>query len=198
MKKGTQLIVVLGIFLCVILTFLNLLKINQSLALSNKTSELSKNLLVPEYLTTLELRDLQNNQHEIFSSKSSYKLLIFGNLGCEACALLLEDVYKNEEEFIGNSIDINFIWLNTSTDVQMVSHYLEEKVGSYTNQYIQHLTISLDEYQNLGFDQAPTPLISIYNADGYLRFQSYGYSIAIVEQMINVDNLKNPFIQGWE
>lgn len=199
MKKGTQIIVILGIFTCVVLTFLNLLKINQSSALSDKTtSKLTENLLVPEKLTSLELTDLQNNQYEIFSSESSYKLLIFGSPGCEACALLLKDIYLNEQKFIEKSIDINFIWLNTGSEVQRVSDYLEEKVVSYTSQSIQHLTMSLEKYQSIGFNQGPIPLISIYNVDGELRFQSYGYSIAIVDQMINVDNFKNPFIQGWE
>lgn len=137
-------------------------------------------------------------KHNLFSSNASYNLLIFGNQGCEACSMLMEDIYNDIERFIENLIDINFIWLDTGGQSQDINSYLENKINNYNLHPIKHFNISRNEYQNLGFKSAPIPLILVYNAAGELRFQSFGYSILMVDQIIHIDNLTKPFIQGWK
>lgn len=166
---------------------------SMSLQESNQKIE-TKDILVPENLNTLYLSDLQNNKQEVSTKDSNFTLLIIADPKCHACDVMLEDVYNNKHKFLEKGINFYFLWLYDGHNMNNFIQSIETKINSYMEQLEEHLIIEIDEYKKLGFKTGPIPLISIYNQEGLLMFQSYGYNNKIVEQMLNVDVLEKPYI----
>lgn len=173
--KKDQIITVLLSVIAIVISVLFIVQIKKG----NETASL-KNMdsspVVPYQLTSIKIRDINNNLIEGFSKNSSYNLFVFASVECQACSMLLEEIYNNEEKLIDKSIDPKFVWLTSEEFNSEEFNSIKKKVGSDVHTSVSHYVMPINEFTNIVNQLTPVPLIVIYNAYGELQYQSIGFS----------------------